>query len=229
MNTPLPKVVLWDMDGTLIDQTAPIIRCYAEVITGMGYPAPDTDEIRRSMGGPMASTMGLFVEESRMDEACAAFRQRFPGMMYGGLIILPGALELIDFFATQNIPQAIFTNKHGETARAVSEHCGFSKYISTCIGNTDTEWSKPDAALTNYVLEQLGATAEGAILIGDSPTDGETAKNAGLEFYGVSTGAHSIEELEAAGARLAGGSLHGLFRNRRDACSTYDRRDACST
>lgn len=211
MNSPLPKTVLWDMDGTLIDQTGPIIRCYTEVITAMGYATPDSDTIRRSLGGPMASTMGLFVENERMKEACLSFRKRFPEIMLDGLIILPGALELIDFFAAKQIPQAIFTNKHGETARAISEHCGFSKHIKVCIGNTDTKWAKPDPNLTNHVLKQIGATAESAVLIGDSPTDADTAKNASIAFYGVNTGAHTIEELEAASAAVACQSLEELL------------------
>lgn len=199
------------MDGTLIDQTGPIIQCYTEVITAMGYPRPDADEIRRSLGGPMASTMGLFVEDSRLEEAGTDFRKRFPSLMFDGLVILPGALELIEFFADKKIPQAIFTNKHGDTARAVSDHCGFSKYITVCIGNVDTEWAKPDSRLTQYVLDQIGAGPDGAILIGDSPTDAETAKNAGIAFYGISTGAHSVEELQAAGADPALESLTELL------------------
>ena len=207
MNTPLPQAVLWDLDGTLIDQTAPIIRCFSEVITSLGYPQPSAEAIRRSMGGTMASTMGLCVEPDRMEEARQAFRKRFPEIMFEGLIVLPGARELIEYFAAEEIPQAIFTNKHGDTARRVSAHCGFSKYISVCIGNTDTEWAKPDPKLTHYVLEQIDADSQGVILIGDSPTDAETAANAGIDFYGVSTGAHSIDELKAAGATVVCESL----------------------
>jgi len=211
MNLPRPKAVLWDMDGTLIDQTAPIIRCYTEVITGMGHSKPDSSVIRRSLGGPMASTMGLFVEPERMEEACRAFRERFPEIMFDGLVTLPGASDLIDFFAAQQIPQAIFTNKHGETARAVSEYCGFSRHIKVCIGNTDTEWAKPDPRLTNHVLEQINASSEGAILIGDSPTDAESARNADIVFYGVGTGAHDPKELKASGAAIACESLEELL------------------
>jgi phosphoglycolate phosphatase-like HAD superfamily hydrolase len=199
------------MDGTLIDQTGPIIRCYSEVITTMGYTDAEEETIRRSLGGPMASTMGLFVEASRMDEACQAFRKRFPEVMFDGLVILPGALDLISFFAERKIPQAILTNKHGDTARRVSEHCGFTKHIQVCIGNTDTSWSKPQAELTQYVLQQIDATAAGAIMIGDSPTDVKTAINAGIACDTVSTGAHCIEELKAAGARSSYSKLHELM------------------
>lgn len=210
MNLRLPKAVLWDMDGTLIDQTAAIIRCYSEVITRLGFPSPEAEAIRRSMGGPMRSTMELFVEPGHLEEACIAFRKRFPEMMLEGLIVLPGARELIEYFAGYSIPQAILTNKHGETARAVSAHCGFSDFISVCIGNTDTEWTKPDLELTRHVLEKMGAPIEGAVLIGDSPTDAETAHKAGIRFLGVSTGAHQVEELITAGAELAAESLSHL-------------------
>ncbi len=204
---PTPKAILWDMDGTLIDQTAAIIRAYADVIQAMGGGSPDPEVIRRSLGGPMASTMALFIDEARLDEASKRFRQRFPEIMFDGLIILPGGHELIESAYKARIPQVIFTNKHGDTARQVSKYAGFSKYIPTCIGNTDTDWHKPQAELTRYVLERIDASAEGACMIGDSPTDIETAHNAGLPCYCIATGAHSTEELLAAGAGAAFNSL----------------------
>ncbi|MGJ8653528.1 MAG: HAD family hydrolase [Opitutaceae bacterium] len=204
---PLPSAVLWDMDGTLIDQTASIVGCYAEVVASMGYPIPDADVIRRSLGGPMASTMSLFIKESELDEASKRFRARFPEMMFEGMIICEGGQSLIDAFAEKGIPQAIFTNKHGDTARQLSAHVRFDQKISVCIGNTDTEWHKPQAKLTQYVLNQINASAENACMIGDSPTDIETAHNAGLVCYCVSTGAHSVTELKDAGAEAAFESL----------------------
>ena len=204
---PSPKAILWDLDGTLIDQTAAIIRCYREVIEEMGYPMPDDNTIRRSLGGVMADTMGLFVEADRLDEASKAFRLRFPEIMFDGLILLAGGKELIERAYKAHIPQILFTNKHGDTARKISRYAGFAKYIPICIGNTDTEWKKPQLLLTQYVLEQIKVSAQGSIIIGDSPTDIAAAKNAGLACYCVATGAHSINELMEAGADAAFESL----------------------
>ena len=207
---PRPTAILWDLDGTLIDQTAAIILCYREVIVEMGYPQPDDDAIRRSLGGVMAETMGLFVEAERMDEACKAFRKRFHKIMFDGLILLAGGRELIERVYKARIPQVIFTNKHGDTARRVSRYAGFAKYIPICIGSADTEWHKPQRALTQHVLDQIEVSAEGSIIIGDSPTDIAVAQNAGLTCYCVTTGAHSIEELMKAGADAVFGSLTEL-------------------
>jgi len=207
---PCPSAILWDLDGTLIDQTAAIIRCYREVITEMGYSKPDDEVIRRSLGGVMSETMGLFVESDRMDEACKAFRLRFPDIMFDGLIMLAGGMELIERAYKARIPQVLFTNKHGDTARQVSRYAGFSKYIPICIGSADTQWHKPQVELTRHVLKQIETSAEGAIIIGDSPTDIAVAKNAGLTCYCVATGAHSVEELLVAGANAAYASLTEL-------------------
>ena len=207
-----PKAVVWDMDGTLIDQTQPIIRCYAEVIEGLGYAKPEPEKIHRSMGGPMVSTMALFVKPEEIKEADVQFRKRFPEIMYDGLIVLAGANESITWFASNNIPQVILTNKHGETARAVSQHCGFSRSISSCIGNTDTEWHKPQSELTKHALSTIGAPSDGGVLIGDSPTDVATAMNAGLDCIGIATGAHSQSELIAAGAKHTFASLTEMLK-----------------
>jgi phosphoglycolate phosphatase-like HAD superfamily hydrolase len=201
------------MDGTLIDQTVAIVRCYEAVITGLGHGAPDPQAIRRSLGGPMASTMALFVMDAELDEACLQFRARFPKMMYEGLNILPGALHSMEYFASLDIPQAILTNKHGETARAVSQHCGFDAFVSVCLGNGDTEWSKPEAELSRTVLKQLKIEAPGAILIGDSPTDVATAQAIDIHCYAVATGAHSEAELQAVGAHASYPCLNTLLAN----------------
>lgn len=204
---PLPKAILWDMDGTLIDQTAAIIRAYGDVIESMGGGIPDPEVIRRSLGGPMASTMALFIDDAGLDQAAKRFRLRFPKIMFDGLIVLAGGLELIESAHKAHIAQAILTNKHGDTARKVSEYVGFSKYIPICIGNSDTDWHKPQVELTRYVLEQINASAQGTCMIGDSPTDIETAHNAGLPCYCIATGAHSTAELFAAGAEAAFNNL----------------------
>ena len=214
MNTcqtlPTPKAILWDMDGTLIDQTAAIIRAYSDVITAMGGATPDPDVIRRSLGGTMPSTMGIFINEPNLAEACRRFRTRFPEIMLEGLIILAGGPERIETSHKAGIAQIIFTNKHGDTARQVSKYAGFAKYIPKCIGNSDTDWHKPQPELTRYVLDQIEASAEDSCMIGDSPTDIETAHNAGLPCYCVATGAHSTEELLEAGAEAAFNSLFEL-------------------
>ena len=209
---PRPTAVLWDLDGTLIDQTQGIVRGFREVVRALGHPEPDEATIRRSMGGTMSETMGLLVPEDEITTACQRFRARFPEIMFEGMRVLSGGRQLVERFSDARIPQAILTNKHGETARQVSRYAGFAKHISVCIGNADTDFDKPDPELTRSVLRRLGVSAKDVCLIGDSPTDILTAHNAGLTAYTVATGAYSLEELTAAGAEATFSHLGELDR-----------------
>ena len=209
---PKPNAILWDMDGTLIDQTASIIQCYQRVVTDLGMPTPEPEKIRRSLGGPMIDTMRLFVEDSQLDFACRSFREKFPSMMCEGLIILPGAIACIERFATAGIAQGILTNKHGVTARAVSKHCGFDTVIKECIGNGDTEWSKPNPELSKTLLSAIGMDEGKVCLIGDSPTDVATALAIESPCLAVATGAHSEKELKEAGATATYPDLEALYQ-----------------
>jgi phosphoglycolate phosphatase len=121
--------------------------------------------------------------------------------MMDGLVLLDGGMACLERLSKMEIPQAILTNKHGPTARQVCESTGISQWTQLCVGNGDTAWSKPEAQLTAHTLESLAFEGSGPVwMIGDSPTDVQTALNADLIPYAVTTGAHSAAELKKAGA-----------------------------
>jgi phosphoglycolate phosphatase-like HAD superfamily hydrolase len=207
----LPDLVLWDMDGTLIDQTESIIRCYHEVIESFGYSKPNPLNIKRSLGGPLTHTLSLFLPEDSVEAARISFKETFPKYMFEGMVILDGALELIEKLNIKGIPQAIITNKQGENARAVSKKCGFDQYINVCIGNGDNPYQKPQIEFTEAVIQALGGDFKNIVLIGDSPTDVQTALNYKADCFAVSTGSHNQHELAEAGAKKVFGNLNELI------------------
>tara|TARA_B100000035_G_scaffold314509_1_gene331023 strand:+ start:188 stop:847 length:660 start_codon:yes stop_codon:yes gene_type:complete len=198
----LPDCVLWDMDGTLIDQTESIVRCYHEVLQSYSVELPSPEAIKRSLGGPLRHTLNLFLPKNQVKAAATEFIERFPSYMFEGMRVLDGANELIKALHQRAIPQAILTNKQGKNARAVSAHCGFDRFIDICLGNGDTPYAKPDPKFTESALGALGSTENFnyILLIGDSPTDVATAQNYQIKCYGIATGSHSQVELTQAGA-----------------------------
>ena len=208
---PLPDLVLWDMDGTLIDQTDSIIRCYHEVIQSFNHSKPTPLDIKRSLGGPLTHTLSLFLPPDKIEPARILFKETFPKYMFEGMLILEGALKLIQRLYEIGVPQAIITNKQGINARAVSKKCGFDQYITVCIGNGDNSYEKPQIEFTESVIQALGGDYESIVLIGDSPTDVMTALNYNAKCYAVSTGSHSKPELIEAGAEKAFSNLNELI------------------
>ena len=189
--------ILFDLDGTLIDQFEAIHRAFSRTLTHMGYPKPSYERVKSSVGGASLSTMTKLIGPERAQEAVGILRPIFEEEMLLGLKALPGSYEILSFCRERRIKAAVLTNKYGPHARVACEYLRFSKLLSFTLGADDTEWKKPDPRLTRHALEKLDRNPNETLYLGDSPYDYETATQAELKPILVSTGTHSREELEA--------------------------------
>jgi phosphoglycolate phosphatase-like HAD superfamily hydrolase len=194
------QTALFDLDGTLLDHLPAIHRSYAYTLPQLGRPAPTREQVRRAIGGGLEDAMRRFVPEAELARALAIYRPYWERTMLDGVELMPGAGELLRILHARDCTLAVLTNKHGPSSRRVCEHLGIAPLLRGVFGALDTPWLKPDPRFTAHVFATLGADPATACLVGDSPFDAETARQAGLPAFLVTTGTHSADELRAAGA-----------------------------
>jgi phosphoglycolate phosphatase len=194
------RAILFDLDGTLIDQFQAIHKSFSQVISEMGFPVPSFDTVKKSVGGASEKTMSKLIGKEHAKEAVQLLRPIFEKEMLNGVIELPGASKLLSFCKQKKIKTAVLTNKHGPHARAVCEYFNFIPPLEFVIGADDTEWKKPDIELSRIALNKIGFGPEETIYVGDSPYDAQTAKNIGMRCCLVTTGTHTVDELQNSSA-----------------------------
>lgn len=194
------RTVLFDLDGTLIDHFAAIERAHAFTLQQLGLPAPTTAQVRAAVGGGLEQAIARLAGPERVAAALAIYRPYWDATMLDDVKLLPGARELLTALRQKGIQTAVFTNKHGPSSRRICDHLGIAGLLDGNFGATDTPWLKPAPEFAAHVLQTLGAQTATTALVGDSPYDLAAARNAGLEFYGVTSGTHTAAELRAAGA-----------------------------
>lgn len=197
------RTVLFDLDGTLLDHFAAIHQSHSHTLRHLGLPAPTMDDVRRAVGGGLEVAVARLLGEAHaahLDKAVAIYRAYWNENMLHGVALLPGSRELLEALNAQNVQCAVFTNKHGPSARTLMDHLGVTHLLAATFGAMDTPWFKPDREFTDHALATLRAQAATTCLIGDSPYDVAAAQNAGFPCYCVTTGTHTAEELHAAGA-----------------------------
>lgn len=198
------RTVLFDLDGTLLDHFAAIHRTHAQTRMHFGLPPPSMEEVRRAVGGGLETAVQrIFGPEhaNLVDQAIPIYRALWPNNLLFEAKLLPGARELLVALKGAGVQCAVFTNKHGPSARSVMQHLGLSALLDGIFGAFDTPWLKPEIEFAEHVLKKLHATTESTCLVGDSPYDIQAAKAAKLSaVYCVATGTHSAEELRAAQA-----------------------------
>lgn len=206
------KTAFFDLDGTVVDAFQTIYRSYVHTLPKLGYPEPTMEQVRRAVGGGLEKAMSHFVPDELIADACREHVAYSETIILEDPVLYPGAFDLISSLHSQGVKIAILTNKIGGHARALTAHFGLDPHLDLVFGARDFPHRKPAVEFTNEALRRLGATAEGACMVGDSPFDVQTAKNAGIPSFCVTTGTHDEAQLRAAGATAVHPDLVSLAR-----------------
>ena len=204
------RTVLFDLDGTLVDAFTTLHRAYCHILPQFGRPAPTALEVRRAVGGGLEKAMSHFVPADLVAEACRAHVAYTDKILLEDPVLYDGAAELVSALHTQGIRTGVLTNKIGDHARAVLAHLGIAGQLDLILGARDCAWRKPAAEFTAEALRRIRGDAAHCCLVGDSPFDLTTARNAGLPCFCVTTGTHDEPALRAAGATSIFPNLHAL-------------------
>ena len=102
------RAILFDLDGTLIDQFQAIYKAFSQVIAQMGLPVPDFETVKKSVGGASEATMSKLIGEENAKEAVERLRPIFEKEMLNGLVALPGSSEILELCQKNNIKTLVF-------------------------------------------------------------------------------------------------------------------------
>ena len=192
--------VLFDLDGTLIDTAPDLMNAHNHVMQKFGYETKSTDEIRNLVGKGAASMIGRSLWNQARKELKKIDDKKIKSKMvdefidyYGKNIaveskLLPGVLEFLKWCKKNNISMAVCTNKTEHLAVDLLKQINVYDYFEYVAGYNTFDYCKPDPRHLTNVIEIIQGELKKTIMIGDSETDSESAKAAGLPFILVEDG-----------------------------------------
>jgi phosphoglycolate phosphatase len=198
------RLVLFDLDGTLIDSEAGIVGTLEHVFRQMKRSAPSREALRAWIGPPLRHSFPLVLgeNESLVDEAIALYRDRFEAIGWSEHTIYDGVADVIDAAHARGDRLAIVTTKVVHQARRIVEHLPFGAHFAQVYGPQPGSRQSEKAGMIAQALKDFGASCEQATMIGDRHFDIDGARANGVRSIGVSWGFGSIDELRSAGADL---------------------------
>jgi len=196
------KVILFDLDGTLIDHFRAIHRAYQHAQKELGLPVASLEKVKHTVGGSVPVTMRKLIGEEVEDlsESLRLFDEYFSQIMLEDVDVLPGVFWLIQKLYRRGQRMGVFTNKNGEHARAVLEHLDLARYFEVIAGAGDTPFRKPQVEFSKWILERLQCSSDEVLLVGDSPFDVEAGHTVQMKVVAVASGSHDADQLAASGA-----------------------------
>jgi phosphoglycolate phosphatase len=205
----MKKAVIFDLDGTLIDSLPDVLGALNPVLEGAGRRAVTIDEGRLMVGGgaePLIERAFALTGESLAEVDIHihvdAFAANYQAVPVRHTTIFDGAVHALEELALRGYRLGICTNKPHESALSVLKALDLDKHFASCIGKAARPFHKPDRRHYDAVAEELGVAPDNSLYIGDSETDVETARNAGVPIILVPFGYSRKPAGELGGDRL---------------------------
>lgn len=191
-----PKLVMFDLDGTLVDTAPDIARAVNIALTQLALPTVSEDKVRLWLGNGAdmlirrALTDGddsKTLDQALWDKALTALLAVYPyhheaGYVYGGV------KPYLEFLAKQAIKMAVVTNKPIAFVEPLLQELGLADNFSWLVGGGSLPHKKPAPEPLLYVLEKAGVRADQALFVGDSRNDVQAAKAANVPCAALTYG-----------------------------------------
>ncbi len=199
------QLVIFDLDGTLIDSRLDLVHSVNAALRHIGRAALPDDVIASYVGdgAPILIQRALggdTVDEALVRKGLEYFLSYYREHKLDHTTVYSGIAESLT--AIQNSANgnprkmAVLSNKPVKPSQAIVEALGLGKFFSQIYGGNSFTSKKPDPEGAHKLLEESGVRAEHAVMVGDSHTDVETGRNAGLWTIGVTYGfaPHTLQD-----------------------------------
>lgn len=199
------RLVIFDVDGTLVDSQATICAAMARAYEGRNMVPPEAGAVRAIVGLSLPEAVARLspgLEPAECDALAAAYRDAYFALRaeQGSAAIsplFPGAREVLEQFRAQDHTLlAVATGKSRRGLSALIEEHRLGGLFQS-LQTSDTHPSKPHPAMLHQVLSETGVDAARAVMVGDTTFDMEMGRAAGTGTVGVGWGYHAAADLGA--------------------------------
>lgn len=197
------QTYVFDLDGTLLDTLGDLAASTNYALAAHGMPTRTVEEVRMFVGNGVKKLMERAVPDGldnpRFEETYRCFREHYMEHNLDTTAPYPHVVEMLAALKSRGKQLAVVSNKFYAATQELCAHF-FGAYIDVAIGERETIRKKPAPDTVLEALRQLGATREGAVYIGDSDVDIETARNCGIPCVSVLWGFRDRDFLLRHGA-----------------------------
>lgn len=204
-------LVLFDLDGTLVETAPEIADAVNDTLTALGHapvPQQQVDDwighgTRELLIKALAQALGIAPAEVRASDAFGPIEDQF-GRHYQARCgtrshLYPKVRESLEALRAAGVKLAVVTNKEGRYTQTVLEVHGLTPLFDRVISGDTLPVKKPDPAAVHDCLQRFCVARERTLFVGDSSIDVATARNGGIAVWALPYGYNMGEPIEACG------------------------------
>ena len=194
-----PALVLFDLDGTLIDSAPDIAAATNELLKRHAHAPLTLDDVRSMIGNGVKKLVerafekrGAKLDNGALSDRTNEMMEIYAANLTGLTVRMQGADQLLKNLAAKECKLALVTNKPEVFSRRILVHFGWDDIFHAVVGGDSCLTRKPDPEMLLYACKQTGCDTGATIMVGDSSADISSARNAGIKSIAVRGGYTNI-------------------------------------
>ena len=187
--------IIFDLDGTLIESYEAIYLGLKEAFRQFGKEIFSFENLRKYLKPDLETTLAQFFSPEEVTKGVPVMRKKYEEVYLDKTHFLDGAREVLETLHSQGILLGVASNKFGRFSRGALSHLGVSDCFKSMIGAGDVPRNKPFPDMIHAALREMGLPPEDVVFVGDTLTDIDAGRQAGIDVYALPTGFHSKMEL----------------------------------
>ena len=199
-----PSLVVFDLDGTLIDSAPDMHRAVNRMLADQGCAPLSLTDIRSMVGDGAAALIARALAARHCinadpTQALAQFLEYYEAEPTAVTRTFPGVPETLKRLQTSGLTLAVCTNKPTGITKTILERLAIDQFFVRVVGGDSLPFRKPDPRALLEVIKGFGTPAQATLMVGDSEVDAATAHGANVPFVLMTYGYHRgpIEEISS--------------------------------
>ena len=189
------KLVIFDLDGTLVDAYQAIFKSFKFTMKKCAYPLKDNLTIRRAVGWGDGSLLSPFVKAQDLKHALSIYRKHHKKELLKSSRLFPGAEKVLRSLKAKGYKLAVASNRPTRFSLILIRHLGIASYFDYCLFADKLKHGKPHPEILNRIRKKFSLKPNQVVYVGDMAIDLQAGGRARIKTIAVSTGSSTPREL----------------------------------
>lgn len=190
------RLVIFDLDGTLVDAYEAISKSFNHTMRVLGYPFQSRLTIRRAVGFGDANLLKLFVSSADLKKALVLYRRHHRSALRRYARLLPGARRLLRALSEEGFILAVASNRPSSFSLLLMRSVKIKEYFRYTLCADKLKKGKPHPDILQRIMRRFCVKPREAFYIGDMAIDAEAGRRARVRSIIVTTGSSSLREIK---------------------------------
>ncbi|MDD5155177.1 MAG: HAD family hydrolase [Candidatus Omnitrophica bacterium] len=189
-------LIIFDLDGTLVDAYPAITASFNHTMKETGYPRQKANLIRSSVGWGDRNLLKPFLEKKDLDEALLIYRRHHAKALLSGSRLFPQTLKVLAYLKNEGYKLAVASNRPTRFARILIRRLKLDKYLDYVLCGDKLKHMKPHPEILNKIMCKFRIKPDRTVYVGDMFIDAQTGRRAKVKTIMLTTGSSTREELQ---------------------------------